>query len=49
MSTRNRLNLQTLVSQPVMLKNLPDHWVDALVRRWPSLAPIFQVLQLSVD
>ena len=26
MSTCNRLNLQTLGSQPVMSKNLPDHW-----------------------
>ena len=25
MSTCNRLNLQTLGSQPIMLKNLPDH------------------------
>ena len=27
MSTCNRLNLQTLGSQPVMSKNLPDHWI----------------------
>ena len=27
MSTCNRLDLQTLGSQPVMPKNLPDHWV----------------------
>jgi hypothetical protein len=26
MSTCNRLDLQTLGSQPVMPKNLPDHW-----------------------
>ena len=26
MSTYNRLDLQTLGSQPVMPKNLPDHW-----------------------
>ena len=26
MSTCNRLDLQTLGSQPVLLKNLPDHW-----------------------
>ena len=26
MSTCNRLDLQTLGSQPVMLKILPDHW-----------------------
>ena len=26
MSTWNRLDLQTLGSQPVMPKNLPDHW-----------------------
>jgi hypothetical protein len=28
MSTCNRLDLQTLGSQPVMPKNLPDHWSD---------------------
>ena len=27
MSTCNRLDLQTLGSQPVMPKNLPDHWL----------------------
>jgi hypothetical protein len=27
MSTCNRLDLQTLGSQPIMPKNLPDHWV----------------------
>ena len=26
MSTWNRLDMQTLGSQPVMSKNLPDHW-----------------------
>ena len=26
MSTRNRLGLQTLGSQSIMLKNLPNHW-----------------------
>ena len=26
MSTCNRLDLQTLGSQPIMPKNLPDHW-----------------------
>ena len=26
MSTRNRLDLQTLGSQPIMPENLPDHW-----------------------
>ena len=26
MSTCNRLDLQTLGSQPIMLKNLPNHW-----------------------
>ena len=26
MSTCNRLDLQTLGSQPTMPKNLPDHW-----------------------
>jgi hypothetical protein len=27
MSTCNRLELQTLGSQPIMPKNLPDHWM----------------------
>jgi hypothetical protein len=26
MSTCNRLDLQTLGSQPIMPKNLPEHW-----------------------
>ena len=29
LSTCNRLNLQTLGSQPVMPNNLPDHWPAA--------------------
>ena len=29
MSTCNRLDLQTLGSQPVMPKNLPDHWRES--------------------
>ena len=28
MSTCNRLDLQTLRSQPIMPKNLPDHWLE---------------------
>jgi len=28
MSTCNRLDLQTLGSQPIVPKNLPDHWSD---------------------
>ena len=28
MSTRNRLDLQTLGSQPIMPENLPDHWIQ---------------------
>ena len=28
MSTYNQLDLQTLGSQPIMLKNLPDHWLS---------------------
>ena len=31
MSTCNRLDLQTLGSQPVMPKNLPDHWLELLL------------------
>ena len=30
MSTCNRLDLETLGSQPVMPKNLPDHWCPGL-------------------
>ena len=29
MSTCNRLDLQTLGSQPIMPKNLPNHWLRA--------------------
>ena len=29
MSTSNRLDLQTLGSQPIMPNNLPDHWLVA--------------------
>ena len=32
MSTCNRLDLQTIGSQPVMPKNLPDHWVRRISR-----------------
>ena len=31
MSTCNRLDLQTLGSQPIMPKNLPDHCFDDLI------------------
>ena len=31
MSTYNQLDLQTLGSQPVMPKNLPDHWSKSIV------------------
>ena len=31
MSTCDRLDLQTLGSQPVMPKNLPDHWLRSRV------------------
>jgi hypothetical protein len=30
MSTCNRLDLQRLGSQPIMPKNLPDHWMPIL-------------------
>ena len=30
MSTCNQLDLQTLGSQPVMPKNLPDHWLGQI-------------------
>ena len=32
MSTRHRLDLQTLRSQPVMSKNLLDHWSATFVK-----------------
>jgi hypothetical protein len=31
MSTCNRLDLQTLGSQPIMLKNLPDRWCVTMI------------------
>jgi hypothetical protein len=36
MSTCNRLDLQTLGSQPIMPKNLPDHctWLSYLLSKW---------------
>ena len=39
MSTWNRLDLQTLESQPVMPNNLPDHWYNA-----PKIKCYIQVL-----
>jgi hypothetical protein len=33
MSTCNRLDLQTIGSQPIMPKNLPDHWVRRISRQ----------------
>jgi hypothetical protein len=33
MSTCNRLDLQTLGSQPIMPKNLPDHWSSSYQSR----------------
>ena len=32
MSTCNRLDLQTLGSQPIMPKNLPDQWCEVALR-----------------
>ena len=32
MSTCNRLDLQTIGSQSIMPKNLPDHWVRRISR-----------------
>jgi hypothetical protein len=37
MSTCNRLDLQTLGSQPVMPKNLPDHWSSQRISFFRSL------------
>ena len=31
MSTRNQLDLQTLGSQPIMPKNLPNHWKERVL------------------
>ena len=36
MSTCNRLDLQTLGSQPVMSENLPDQWFLGIVGQDPS-------------
>ena len=33
MSTCNRLDLQTLGSQPAIPKNLPDHWLSLINNR----------------
>jgi hypothetical protein len=35
MSTCSRLDLQTLGSQPIMPKNLPDHWTRKLPKSLP--------------
>ena len=44
MSTCNRLDLQTLGSQPVMPKNLPDHWtkeesLPQFIKEWDCMSP----------
>ena len=37
MSTCNRLDLQTLGSQPIIMpKNLPDHWLSLIVNQSPA-------------
>ena len=40
MSTSNRLDLQTVESQPVMPENLPDHCIESLKFRPNSQHPI---------
>ena len=52
MSTCNRLNLQTLGSQPIMSKNILDHyyrWVLALdnVQDWSPQRPSNAILALQ--
>jgi hypothetical protein len=40
MSTCNhRLDSQTLRSQPIMPKNLPDHWLGSLPLNWLEALP----------
>ena len=43
MSACNRLDLQTLGSQPVMPKNLPDHWVEPRVELYYSNTSLHKV------
>ena len=38
MSTYNRLDLQTLGSQPGMPENLPDHWSETTLNYWMMVA-----------
>ena len=52
MSTCNRLDLQTLGSQPIMPKNLPDHGVRpslVLLRLLTSLHFALEFLALELD
>ena len=52
MSTCNRLDLQTLGSQPVMLKNLPEHCVACIISCFPlfgdKLCPIYHLFAIMV-
>ena len=48
MSTYNWLDLQTLGSQPVMPKNLPDHWWRlGLIWVWSLWFPLGHVIRFS--
>ena len=48
MSTCNRLDLQTLGSQPVMPKNLPDHCSECCFSKFFCLLEIQQKIDLQV-
>ena len=53
MSTWNRLDLQTLGSQPIVLKNLPSHYITLLHKRGimkrAVMATSFGVVKPHVD
>ena len=52
MPTRNQLDLQTLGSQLVMPKNLPDHWIKVKRPLRPSITPtpvIFVSLRFNIS
>ena len=47
MSTCNQLDLQTLGSQPIMPKNLPDHWFQS-TKTYLSYTTIRNNFQIDV-
>ena len=51
MSTCNQLHLQTLGSQPMMPKNLPDHWwvlSNVMEATWKYVASHYVTLKLDL-